>query len=268
VRLSLWSVFMLSLMGAGLAHAAEGCVKADEATVAAWFDEWNVALATLSADKVAQRYWEDAVLLPIVSSTPLTTPAMVREYFVHFLEQHPRGRIGARTIHVDCNIAIDAGAYTFSLMDARGKASDVVARYTYVYAWRKGAWRILHHHSSAMPEAAARAERKQSPPIAQERQGRGGSRPFLNIDASPRVEEFYPSGARAKREEGAVSMQVCASAAGDVMNGPEVVQSSGSVSLDAAAQAWARAARWIPATRDNKPVEGCTKISVLFQANG
>ena len=268
MRLSLWSVFMLSLISAGRAHAADSCVTADEGTVAAWFDEWNIALATLSPDKVVERYWEDAVLLPVASNTARTTPAMVRDYFVHFLEQHPRGRIDERTIRVDCNIAIDAGAYTFSLMDARGKASDVVARYTYVYAWRKGAWKILHHHSSAIPEGSHRADRKPSAPIAQERQGRGGSRPFLNIDASPRVDEFYPSSARAKREEGAVSMQVCASAAGDVMNGPEVVQSSGSVSLDAAAQAWARAARWIPATRDNKPVEGCTKISVLFQANG
>jgi TonB family protein len=94
----------------------------------------------------------------------------------------------------------------------------------------------------------------------------GGSRPFLNIEASPRVADFYPSSARARREQGAVSMQVCSSPSGDLTNGPEVLQSSGSARLDEAAQAWARAARWIPATRDNKAVGGCTKISVLFQA--
>jgi uncharacterized protein (TIGR02246 family) len=267
VRLSLWSVFMLSLIAAGRGHAAEACAKADEAAVAALFDDWNVALATLSPEKVAQRYWEDAVLLPTLSNTPRTTPAMMREYFTHFLEQHPRGRIDARTIHIDCNMAVDAGAYTFSMMDARGKASEVAARYTYVYAWRQGGWKILHHHSSGMPEVVRAEPKAPAPSIAHGRQtAAGGSRPFLNIDASPRVDDFYPSSARARREEGAVSMQVCASPVGDLTNGPEVLQSSGFARLDEAAQAWARAARWIPATRDNKPVDGCTKISVLFQA--
>jgi uncharacterized protein (TIGR02246 family) len=254
---------MLSLIAAARGHAAEACVQADEAAIAGLFDDWNLALATLSPDKVAQRYWDDAVLLPTLSNTPRTTPATVREYFAHFLEKHPRARVHARTIHIECNIAVDAGAYSFSLMDARGRTSEIAARYTYVYAWRKDAWKILHHHSSAMPAE----EKAPAPAIVHERRAAaGGSRPFLNIDASPRVDDFYPSGARARREQGAVSMQVCAGPAGELTNGPQVLQSSGFVRLDEAAQAWARAARWIPATRDNKPVEGCTKISVLFQA--
>jgi uncharacterized protein (TIGR02246 family) len=257
---------VLSLSAAARGDAADACVKVDEVAVAALFDEWNVALATLDPDTVAQRYWEDAVLLPLSSRTARTSPAMVREYFAHFLEKHPRGHIDARSIRLDCNMAVDAGAYTFSLMDAGGKTSEVAARYTYVYAWRKGAWKILHHHSSVMPDAAETEHRTAAPAVVDQRQSAvGGSRPFLNIEASPRVDDFYPSSARARREQGAVSMQVCASPAGDLTNAPEVLQSSGSVRLDEAAQAWARAARWIPATRDNKPVDGCTKISVLFQ---
>jgi hypothetical protein len=36
--------------------------------VKAQFDGWNAALATLSPEKVADRYAEDAVLLPTVSN--------------------------------------------------------------------------------------------------------------------------------------------------------------------------------------------------------
>ena len=102
-----------------------------------------------------QRYWGDAVLLPTVSNTPRTTPAMVRDYFVHFLEKHPRGRIDSRSIQIGCNLAIDMGTYTFSVLGATGAPGEVAARYTYVYAFRDGEWKILHHHSSAMPEVLA-----------------------------------------------------------------------------------------------------------------
>jgi TonB family protein len=50
---------------------------------------------------------------------------------------------------------MDMGTYTFSLMDDKGVTSDVAARYTFIYQYRDGAWKILHHHSSAMPESGA-----------------------------------------------------------------------------------------------------------------
>ena len=31
--------------------------------------------------------------------------------------------------------------------------SKVKARYSYIYVWEDGAWKIAHHHSSVMPEA-------------------------------------------------------------------------------------------------------------------
>jgi hypothetical protein len=37
-----------------------------------------------------------------------------------------------------------------------GKLQDVQARYTYVYQKVGGEWKILNHHSSAMPEIAAK----------------------------------------------------------------------------------------------------------------
>jgi len=38
------------------------------------------------------------------------------------------------------------------LTNAAGEKSDVQARYTFVYTLVDGQWKILNHHSSAMPE--------------------------------------------------------------------------------------------------------------------
>jgi uncharacterized protein (TIGR02246 family) len=135
--------------------AAEPCVTLDNKTVASLFDDWNYSLSSLDANQVVQRYWPNAVLLPTVSNTPRTTSAAINDYFVHFLVKRPRGHIDTRTIQTSCNMAVDMGTYTFSLMDDKGTTSEVAARYTFVYQYRDGAWKILHHHSSAMPEGSA-----------------------------------------------------------------------------------------------------------------
>jgi uncharacterized protein (TIGR02246 family) len=135
--------------------AAESCATLEPKAVAALFDDWNFSLSSLDASQVAQRYWPNAVLLPTVSNTPRTSAAMISDYFEHFLAKRPRGRIDTRTIQAGCNLAMDMGTYTFSLMDDKGVTSDVAARYTFIYQFRDGAWKILHHHSSAMPESGA-----------------------------------------------------------------------------------------------------------------
>lgn len=51
------------------------------------------------------------------------------------------------------NVAMDSGVFTFTLTEATGKTRQVQARYTFVYEQVGGQWKILNHHSSAMPEA-------------------------------------------------------------------------------------------------------------------
>src|SRR3954471_24010071 len=94
-------------------RAAESCVTLDDKAVAALFDDWNFALSSLDAAQVTQRYWPNAVLLPTVSNTPRTSPAMIGDYFAQFLVKRPRGRIDTRTIQSGCNLAVDMGTYTF-----------------------------------------------------------------------------------------------------------------------------------------------------------
>ena len=128
------------------------CTKTSAQEIAALFDRWNAALATLDPDKVVALYAPDAVLLPTVSNKPRTTHEGIRDYFVHFLEKKPQGHIDFRIIKLGCNSALDTGLYTFTLHGPQGKAQKVAARYSYVYEYLNGQWLIEHHHSSALPE--------------------------------------------------------------------------------------------------------------------
>jgi len=127
---------------------SEVCHAATEQQIASLFDRWNRSLQTGDPKKVGANYAVKSVLLPTVSNTPRLTPEAREDYFKHFLENKPVGKIDSRTIEIDCNTAIDAGLYTFTF----GDGSQVKARYTYTYKWDGHQWLITSHHSSAMPE--------------------------------------------------------------------------------------------------------------------
>eukprot|EP00565_Helicotheca_tamesis_P003824 CAMPEP_0185724690 /NCGR_PEP_ID=MMETSP1171-20130828/1099_1 /TAXON_ID=374046 /ORGANISM="Helicotheca tamensis, Strain CCMP826" /LENGTH=432 /DNA_ID=CAMNT_0028392601 /DNA_START=133 /DNA_END=1431 /DNA_ORIENTATION=+ len=114
------------------------------------FQLWNGALATLDSDKVAARYSKEAVLLPTVSDVPRTDSALIKDYFDGFLQKQPQGEILDGNIIIGTNWAQDAGVYEFT-MGVDG--SKVKGRYSFVYVFEDGEWKISHHHSSVMPEA-------------------------------------------------------------------------------------------------------------------
>ncbi|MER5432128.1 SgcJ/EcaC family oxidoreductase [Streptomyces sp. NPDC002588] len=136
------------------AAGSEKSRKPTEKQIAALFDGWNAALRTGDADVVADRYAEDAVLLPTVSNEVRTDRAGIVDYFEHFLQNKPVGKKVRTIVNVlDDNSAIDTGVYEFTLTDPDTGAKRVVeARYTYEYEKRGGQWKIVNHHSSAMPE--------------------------------------------------------------------------------------------------------------------
>ncbi|GAA0417144.1 SgcJ/EcaC family oxidoreductase [Streptomyces luteireticuli] len=140
---------------AGTAQAVESGGRraaVSKARVEALFDRWNAALATGNAQRVADLYARDAVLLPTVSSEIRTTRAGRVDYFKHFLESKPVGRIQQRHIKIlSRDDAIDTGLYQFTLTNKDGSKSKVDARYTFVYERRGSAWLIVNHHSSAVP---------------------------------------------------------------------------------------------------------------------
>jgi uncharacterized protein (TIGR02246 family) len=320
-----WVVAATILMASSPLSATESCVTLDPKAVAALFDDWNFALSSLEASQVVQRYWPNAVLLPTLSNTPRTNPAMIGDYFEHFLAKRPRGRVDTRTIQGGCNMAMDMGTYSFSLMDDKGVTSEVAARYTFIYQYRDGGWKILHHHSSSMPEGAssqmtgdahAAAEKPPAasrpmqparpvpapaaapahaavpapasgpvpaalpdrPKVASKEAPKVMTKPvetnvavsktamFANLTSSPPPSKFYPPEAAKRKERGNVNLKVCADDTGVIAGAPEVLKSSGSKLLDEAAQSWARAVNWVPATVNSRRVEGCTQIDVAFEA--
>jgi|JI10StandDraft_1071094.scaffolds.fasta_scaffold215860_2 uncharacterized protein (TIGR02246 family) len=291
-------VLCVVLLCAGSATAKAECIAVDNAAIGALFDGWNLSLASLDPDVVAQRYWPDAVLLPTVSNTPRTSTAMIRDYFVHFLEKRPRGRIDSRTIQIGCNLAIDMGTYTFSVMAPTGAISEVAARYTFVYSHHDGAWKISHHHSSAMPETGASVPAPHTADAAPLARKSGGghdvpraakvevngktaaagkdsdadapapdvTRLFMNAAKSPDIAQFYPGESRKKRESGDVDLQICAGPDGVLVGDPKILRSSGHERLDEAASAWVRAAKWVPATSNRRAVEGCAEVTARFRS--
>lgn len=126
--------------------------SAAEKEVAALFDRWNAALATGNPKKVAALYAPNGILQPTVSNHVRTTPQEIEDYFDHFLPLKPQGVINSREIRLlGGDAALDSGVYTFTLVK-EGKPVKVQARYTYLYQKINGDWKIVNHHSSAMPE--------------------------------------------------------------------------------------------------------------------
>ncbi|WP_432261842.1 DUF4440 domain-containing protein [Cupriavidus sp. TMH.W2] len=135
--------------GSAQASHTESCKVTSEQEISALFDRWNQSLQTGDPNKVVANYAERSILLATVSNKPRLTVAEKQDYFQHFLQDRPFGKIDFRSIELGCNSAVDAGLYTFTF--ARTGAV-VKARYTYTYRWDGRQWLITSHHSSAMPE--------------------------------------------------------------------------------------------------------------------
>jgi len=128
----------------------------DENEVRGLFELWNSALE-LDSDAVAKRYAKSGVLLPTVSDVPRSDYDGIKDYFDKFLINKPKGTILESHVHIGTNWCEDVGIYEFKF----GVTGDVVkARYSFVYKVEDGEWKIVHHHSSMMPEAQLAAASK------------------------------------------------------------------------------------------------------------
>lgn len=127
----------------------EVCRGTSKQEIATLFDRWNRSLLTGDPHAVVANYAERSILLPTLSNKPRLTVAEKEDYFHHFLQDGPSGKIDFRSIELGCNSAVDSGLYTFTF--ARTGAV-VKARFTYTYRWDGAQWKITSHHSSGMPE--------------------------------------------------------------------------------------------------------------------
>ena len=79
-----------------------------------------------------------------------------------------------------------------------------------------------------------------------------------------RITPVYPRSARRKGREGRVTLDVCVSPEGKVVDAT-VVGSSGFADLDHSALDAASSARFAPATQDDTPIEGCVRLTFDFK---
>lgn len=134
--------------------APQAATSNDETEIMRLFDDWNEALKSLDPARVAALYAPDAILLPTVSNRVRHNTAEIENYFVRFLAKAPEGSIHESNIRLMGDVAVHSGIYVFRMTRDAG-TGDVPARFSFVYQKIEGAWKIVEHHSSYMPERGA-----------------------------------------------------------------------------------------------------------------
>lgn len=121
-------------------------------TARANFAIWNDALKTGDAKKVATLYAETSTFLPTLNGEFKKGPSQAEEYFHHFLEKNPNGKIVEDEVQIlSPTCYLHSGMYNFEVGPDE-KREIVEARFSFV--WEKdgnGEWKIIHHHSSVRP---------------------------------------------------------------------------------------------------------------------
>jgi uncharacterized protein (TIGR02246 family) len=110
-------------------------------------DAWAEAFNTREPERVAALYAEDALLHGTSVAQLRVGIAQIRTYFrgtstVEFGERH--------SVRLSDDNLLSVGHYRFSRTQD-GREIVTPARFTFVFQRREGAWKVLHHHSSAEP---------------------------------------------------------------------------------------------------------------------
>lgn len=128
------------------------------------FAAWDAALRTGDPDAVVALYEPGAVLLPTFSNQVRYDPAEIRSYFTKLLQRRPTAAVVDGRVRVFGDVAVHSGVYAFAFES--GPLREARARFTFVYRRQGGAWRIVEHHSSAMPDPEALLRRPPQPNAA------------------------------------------------------------------------------------------------------
>jgi uncharacterized protein (TIGR02246 family) len=124
----------------------------DEASVRAATDSWIAAFNRADTAAVCALYDPRAVLWGTTAAELITTPQGIRSYFdtVFALRPVPRMALGETLPRVFGDVAVSTGHYTLTLSPAP-QLREVPARFSFTWRREAGTWRIVDHHSSAMP---------------------------------------------------------------------------------------------------------------------
>jgi uncharacterized protein (TIGR02246 family) len=142
--------FLLLALGAGL--SVQAAAKEPMEDVAAAAKQWATVFAENNPDTILQLYAPDGVLWGTLSSTVRSDPAALKAYFVGAFQALPKATVafGEQLIRVYGDTAVNTGYYTFSYTKD-GETKSIPARYSFTYLRDGDDWKIVDHHSSAMP---------------------------------------------------------------------------------------------------------------------
>jgi uncharacterized protein (TIGR02246 family) len=120
--------------------------------VGAAAERWATVFAQNNPDTIMALYANDGVLWGTLSPTLRSEPAALKAYFVGAFQALPSAtvRFGEQLIRVYGDTAINTGYYTFSYTKD-GETKSIPARYSFTYVKDGNDWKIVDHHSSAMP---------------------------------------------------------------------------------------------------------------------
>ncbi|MDP2015845.1 SgcJ/EcaC family oxidoreductase [Hydrogenophaga sp.] len=125
---------------------------AEEASVQAATEAWIAAFNRCDAAAIAALYDPQAVLWGTTAPQLITTPQGIAAYFdaVFALRPAPRMALVDALPRVFGDVAVSTGRYTLALAQPP-QLRQVPARFSFTYRRTAGAWRIVDHHSSAVP---------------------------------------------------------------------------------------------------------------------
>ena len=141
------------VLSAGL--AVPSAMAGPQEDVAAATDKWATVFADNNPDAILVLYAKDGVLWGTLSPTVRSDPSGLKAYFVSAFQALPKATVkfGDQLICVYGNTAVNTGYYTFSYTKD-GETKSIPARYSFTYVKDGNDWKIVDHHSSAMPPPA------------------------------------------------------------------------------------------------------------------
>lgn len=149
-----------------LAALLAGCqslpsAPAASAEVSAATQAWADAFNACDPPRSAALYDAQPLLWGTVSPSLIATRDGVRQYFERACSAAtpPKVLLGDGVVRLHGDTAVAAGSYTF-VVSAGGQPRQLPARYSFTWRRVDGQWRIVEHHSSAMPAAPATQERR------------------------------------------------------------------------------------------------------------
>jgi uncharacterized protein (TIGR02246 family) len=144
----LWISGVLLVLSLSVQTATAG----PQEDVAAAGQKWATVFADNNPDAMLPFYAKDAVLWGTLSPTIRSDPAALKAYFVGAFQALPKATVkfGDQLIRVYGNTAVNSGYYTFSYTKD-GETKSIPARYSLTYVKDGNDWKIVDHHSSAVP---------------------------------------------------------------------------------------------------------------------